>query len=206
MKSRYILLFVCLISIVSTFRSYADENSTIPEIGERPSQPVLIEAHAEGDLIFNYEFNYYESEYFDQTSFHFEFLSDNAERYLVETTDYFYENENSFRTTWYKKSDEDGHLRDSYPYFAWGQYFRIYGVNKYGYSQPTVICTTDFITDPDVLARIKELHPDKFVSTSVEDILSQKEDDKIYDIMGHEVQTPLPNRIYIKNGKKFILK
>ena len=43
--------------------------------------------------------------------------------------------------------------------------------------------------------------------SGINECLSDKEDDQkdIYDLFGRKVTTPIPNQIYIVNGKKFIV-
>ena len=39
----------------------------------------------------------------------------------------------------------------------WGEYLTVAASNQFGYSHSDIICTTDYITDPDVRKRIEEL-------------------------------------------------
>ncbi len=88
----------------------------------------------------------------------------------------------------------------------WGYFLYFEARNKYGITQSDTICTTDYITDPDVLARLKELENEYHEKTSlpvneqecvritkygntieITNIMEQITTIKIFDIAGHPV-------------------
>jgi len=58
--------------------------------------------------------------------------------------------------------------RMTFPYCDWGEYYAVWSVNDYGYTEwEKTICTTDYVTDPLVLERLKKLKTEEETSVEV---------------------------------------
>lgn len=78
----------------------------------------------------------------------------------------------------------------------WGEFIQISTWNKYGWANSDIICTTDYITDPDILNRINEIASVTDLEEDAEDPLISKENDtlafkepvdvNVYDIAGKQ--------------------
>lgn len=81
----------------------------------------------------------------------------------------------------------------------WGEYIAIEAINKYGTIYGDKICTTDYIDDPDVLARIEEIRLEQSVGSVSSETTSPSF--KFHDNAIHFMTTPKNTLIYDMSGR-----
>lgn len=113
-----------------------------------PSTPII------SDVIFTFEYDWELDIIWPYGKFEFNIQSDDATGYGIRISDSFLFSEPKFfpyNRGWFENSkgwyDAD-----------WGEYMCVYAKNRFGLSHYSeVLCTTDYITDENVLNRINEL-------------------------------------------------
>lgn len=121
-----------------------------------PSTPKIL------DVAFDYEYDWNDDMIFPNGNLHIKISSSNVETFtLLSTDDFCFEFPKrgfNHRHLFYPDTSDTPLSTIHCNYADWGEYYSVIASNKYGNSVSNdTILTTDYITDPDILARIEEL-------------------------------------------------
>lgn len=173
--------------------SFTDKSGNSDEIcfkwGLLPSKPQL------SDVVYTYEYNWDDDMIYPNGDFSLKVSSTDADKYWLHWTYSFLFGPPYYFTSCciFEAKDNEiiGYDAD------WGEFVNVTAQNQFGYVHSDTICTTDYITDPDILNRINEIAGVTGLEEDAEDPLLSKENDiltfkepldvNVYDISGKQV-------------------
>lgn len=181
-------LFILRLSFSSDGGQY--ESITL-KWGLVPTRPVI------NDVTFTYVYDWEWDDIWPNGSFVFTVDSQDAERLEYHVTQSFQFGPPFFFTNCYAI---DSPLPATIDYNAdWGEFIQVSASNKYGWAHSDVICTTDYITDQDILNRIQEIagvnsidgeQNDPLISTDNSTLsFTEPVDVSIHDLTGKLIQS-----------------
>ncbi|MDE6552878.1 MAG: T9SS type A sorting domain-containing protein [Muribaculaceae bacterium] len=165
--------------------SFTDEagntESIILKWGLIPTRPIV------SDVKFTYKYNWEWDDIWPNGHFIFKVESQDAERLEYNVTNSFQFGPPFFFAYYYEIESQSPAIVD---YDAdWGEFIQVGAGNKYGFSHSEIICTTDYITDPEILNRIQEI-------AAVENLEGDTED-PILNINNETITFSIPINITI---------
>ena len=175
--------------------TFADQNDITDELiikwGLLPSRPLL------SDFKFIYQYNWEYDMIYPNGDFSFRVESEDAETYWLHFTDSFLYGPPFFFATCCifdaKSNERIGYDAD------WGEFVNVAAQNRFGYVHSDTVCTTNFITDTEILDRINAIAGIDQIPDSNEDPFLSFHDDhmyfkdrvdlSLYDIAGNNIIT-----------------
>lgn len=160
-------IFMLRVSFIS---EDGERDSRDIRLGLLPTRPVISE------VSYTYRYNW-EKDYIEPNAcFSFKVKSEGADEIIIHESDpYFYEPPAFYGLSeGFKGMDEVEINYDE----DWGVYLYVSAGNHFGSVRSEVICSTDYITDPAILARIAEI---KDMETGVGEVGSDKPDSYRWD-------------------------
>lgn len=141
-----------LYEIRVSFKTDGDiEDARIVKFGLLPKHPEI------SNISFTYVYDWDIDAIYPNGTFSFRVDAEGATSFWVYLTDWclFSLGNNSFSTCIISERCDDA-MNVVYD-AEWGEYIKVYATNEFGSIVSDIICTTDYITDSDILNRIEEL-------------------------------------------------
>ena len=179
-------------NFILSFRDIEGQEDNIGfKWGLLPSKPVL------SDFDFNYQYDWADDMIYPNGYFSFAVESKDSDIYWLNLTDCFlFDNPGYF--TFSYTFDSTSHDRIGYE-AEWGEFLDVAAQNKFGFVHSDTICTTDFITDKDILQRIQSIRDGNSVCTITDNskfvwdngklLFSNRMDVNIYNVAGNQIRT-----------------